>query len=185
MTSSDMIKEIKTQVVSNSIINNFADLKEKITCAFEKTGRDSFWLIYNQNEVLLGKGSIPDESISLEILKEIRIFSENGEMHLWKYDGEFRFRLRIDNTGDKTEKVYIEEHYRLDTEYEVKCSSENRAVRTSGIKLAGELKGKPVPEKFRVYNYYNSGEDKNESGCIKFYDARLVEFVNEGEKTDG
>ena len=152
-----VIREIKTQIPRKGTLGKLDDLKNEIKVALEKLGDESYWLIYNQNEVLLGKGEISDESIDFGILKESRLFSNRGELHVWKYDGAFRFRLRIDNSGapeEKNEKIYIEEHFRLDTEDEVtkiRRFSENALLRTSGIKLAGDLT--EIPDKYRAVSY--------------------------------
>jgi len=37
------------------------------------------------------------------------MFSEKGELHFWKYNGEFFWRLRVDGEGDDCE-VYEDDH---------------------------------------------------------------------------
>ena len=171
------IRNNVTSIIKNpddNIIKDKSVLLKVINEAAREIGEDSYWILYNQNKVLIGKGcqNLLDEEkeIELDILKNIRFFSIKGELYIWKYNDNFRWRLRIDNEGEDV-KIYEEEHYRWNIKNE-KGSDKNRE-----LILHSSLTLSSLPEKFKVYNYFRYDED----GLIKFYDARLVDFIDRQE----
>lgn len=193
-----IIKNKKTQVKEQSCIafditsddetiirKAFSDIKTLINnriIDIKDNTEDSWWVLHNQTKVLAGKGreSLPLDEIHPHILKELRLFSAKGELHLWKCKEGFCYRLRLDKESNDISKskdenengllIYMEEHYRT----KVKGSGEKDRS-TSGFKFLG-CSGKP-PDRFKVYNYFKY----DGLGCIQFEDARLVEFIEKGE----
>ena len=163
-------------IKSSDIIKDKSKLLQVINEAGREIGEDSYWILYNQNKVLIGKGCQnllnEDQEIELNILKNIRFFGIKGELYIWKYNHDLRWRLRMDDNGDKDDvNIYEEEHYRWHIKNE-KGSDKNRE-----LNLHSSLTHFSLPEKFKVYNYFRYDED----GLIKFYDARLVEFTDRQE----
>lgn len=158
----------------DSIIEDKTRLLQIINEAGHEIGEDSYWILYNQNKVLIGKDCqnlLNDEQeIEFDILKNIRFFGIKGELYIWKYNDKLRWRLRIDNEGEDV-NIYEEEHYRWNIKGE-KNSDKNRE-----LILHSSLTPYSLSEKFKVYNYFSYDKD----GLIKFYDARLVDFIDRQE----
>lgn len=129
------------------------------------------WVLHDQNKVLMGqiKNSAPIPDLKLETLKEFRLFSEKGELHIWKYGNEFKSRLRIDNDNEKGD-IYQEKHFTWGSK---RGEGEFKNIQ---LKVDPSL-GDRIPKKYLVYNYF----DYDQNGLIKFYDARLVKFIEEKE----
>lgn len=164
--------DIKDSWLKNPIKTK-EDLNDKIKKSAETIGSDSYWILYCYDKVWIGKGSenlINEMNHSL--LKEFRLFSPKGELHLWKYGDEFRWRLRVDDEREDA-NIHIEEHYIWDRENRGELKNiELESNRHNSIPSVS------FPMKYQVYNYF----DYDDNGLIKFYDARLVNFVNgEGE----
>ena len=167
---SERIIKKKSWIEDNKIIiENEKVLSDIIQETGEKIDEDSYWILYNQNNVLIGKGSDnlinKNNEIKLDILKEIRLFSEKGELHVWKYGGKFKYRLRLDEEPGE-DKIYVEEHFRWNV-------NETETEKDKKLNLDDSIDKSSFPKKYKVYNYFSY--DKN--GLIQFYDARLVNFV--------
>jgi hypothetical protein len=156
---------IYTKVESNKVdgdkigklINNSALAKDD----------DCWWLLYNQNKVQVGKGSnrIIMKEIDPDILMEFRLFSQMGELHIWKGKTGFSYRECIDSldkiNGFKETNIYEETHF---------LTKIKKNKNDEGFEFIGD--SDTVPEKVLIRNYYF-----DETGYIKFYDARLVEVT--------
>ena len=140
-------------------------------------------LLYKYHEVQIGLiegGQIVIEradELTSKYVKELRVFSENGELYIWKQQQELKYRLRIDN-GKTGEKVYIypEQHFMWGDEHDQQdpqtVYEKNRGMR---LRFPCDVSKKALPLKYEVRNYYKY--DKN-TGLIQFEDARLVKFCD-------
>ena len=168
----------------DGVINKIKDL---IDGSITDITEDCWWVLHNQTKVTAGKGknSLPSDDIHPHILKELRLFSAQGELHLWKCKEGFCYRLRLDEENenkkdipkDKDENkdkdelfIYMEKHYRTKVK-----GSEEKDRSTSGFDFLG-CDGK-LFDRFKVYNYFKY----DCLGCIQFTDARLVKFMKKGE----
>lgn len=124
---------------------------------------------YMYNEVLIGiiEGEnikFPnDKTINKDYLKEVRVFSEKGELYIWSSKNEFYYRVKIDNSNDN---IHEESHYIWGT----KKSNNTLEEEGRGIKIVFPFDIKEDEVKYRVKNYYKFNED---DGMYEFYDARL------------
>jgi len=135
-------------------------------------------LVFKHNEVQIGL--IQSGAIILErsdelipgLLKELRAFSDSGELYIWNHGGILKYRLRIDGSGDEELYPYEEEHYMWGTKVEDGViMEENRGMKYTMPFPSDQIK---TPLKYKVKNYYTF----DELGLIRFVDARLVEFIN-------
>lgn len=187
-----MAEETKPNKVSriSSTSNNGKVDKEMETFLLEQSkalkGR-IYLVVYKHHEVLFGEvkdGALRlerKEELTPEYLKELRMFSPNGELYSWNRGGSFKYRLRIDTPDDHGKQhVYDEQHYmwgdRPDENDEFTAAEPNRGMR---LTFPFKVKDKELPLKYRVRNYLKYDD---ETGLIRFYDARLVEFLDAGGK---
>lgn len=115
-------------------------------------------------------------------LKEMRVFSENGELYIWKQDTEFRFRLRLDNdSAGKEVHVYQETHYMWGNSSDAQkpgwVSEGNRGM---AFHFPVPVTQEQLPLRYEVCNYYNFDDEitPDGTGQIQFYDARLLNFLD-------
>ncbi len=150
----------------------------------EKLRGKIYLLMYKHHEVQIGMikdGQIEIEradELTSEFLKELRVFSENGELYIWKQNQELKYRLRTDDEGNDTFKIYEEEHFMWGNakKDEYTIHEKNRGME---FKFPFHIDEKQLPLKYTVQNYYNY----DENGLIQFKDARLVCFLHkDGEK---
>ena len=112
---------------------------------------DSWALIYKNDQIILDKlekikGDL--KAIVFFDIKEARIFNENDELKLWKYNGKLKYRL-----FSETDQTAYEEPY------------EETMLLQGCFKEQGQ--------KITVKNYYKY----NENGLIQFQDARITEVI--------
>lgn len=178
-------KELNKVLLLNSMAET-GELEENIEVAsflLEKSqqlGDQIYLIVYKHHEVLIG--SIENRTLNLtrpeeltpEYLKELRMFSKDGELYLWNQGGKFKYRLRLDNQGEQSD-IYDEEHFMWGTnlldEDEYTVVEPNRGMRLS---FPFFINDKKLPLKYHVRNYL----DYDENGQIQFYDARLVNFLD-------
>jgi CRISPR-associated protein (TIGR03984 family) len=147
-----------------------------------KPGSPIFLIVHKHHEVSIGE--VKEKTIHLEcaqeltpmLLKELRMFSKNGELYIWKYEDKFNYRLRIDEEKEGDQYIYDEEHFMWcdkpgkDDDYTV--YETNRGMR---LKLPFPIKDESkLPLKYLVRNYLTY----DENGLIHFYDARLMTFLD-------
>ncbi len=156
------------------------DLKQfLLDKANTKLGGNCLLIVYKFNEVFIGSINggkitiINDDEFTVEYIKEIRMFSEEGELHLWKIFNDFRWRLRIDNEGEQKYNVYEEEHYIWGTKVKNEKILEE-APRGIKIIFPFSINDQNLPLKYLVRNYFKYDND----GLIVFKDARLVKIMN-------
>lgn len=146
-----------------------------------------YLVVYKHHEVVFGEvkdGALileRKEELTPEYLKELRMFSFNGELYTWNRGGSFKYRMRIDTPDDKGEQhVYDERHYmwgdRVDKHDEFTAVEPNRGMR---LTFPFKVNSKALPLMYGVRNYLKYDE---ETGLIRFYDARFVEFLDAGGK---
>ncbi len=173
------ITQIRSQTETGIVVKGLGDF---IVEQLERLGRKAEFVLYTHNEVVIGKvldkQLFPQKDFGEIYFKEIRIFNKKAELHIWRYNGNFNYRIRIDGESE-LENIYEEEHIVWGTDIEEK---ENGALlkeeRGTNIEIPYKIKKEDLPIKYKVRNYFTY----DENGLIKFYDARLVEFVNkEGE----
>jgi len=165
-------EKIKSKIIPGSINMNDPGQPSGIVGLAGKQyiGENGYWIYYDQNEVIVGKGvkylSKKKGISNKDILKEIRYFSEKGELHIWKYKGMFKYRIRVDDSGDNT-NIYDEEHFRWS------IKEQNGGLKNIILKIDKDsLTDEKLPKKFIVRNYF----EYNEDGTIRFIDARLCGF---------
>lgn len=141
-----------------------------------------YLLVHKHHEVLIGEirdGKIavknPDQ-LTPAFLQEIRMFTRSGELYIWNHGGQLKYRLRLDEQGDITHR-YDEDHFmwgqKKDNDNTV--TEPNRGMRLS---FPFPFTEGDCPLKYRVRNYL----EFDEHGHIKFYDARLITFLNQEGK---
>jgi len=173
------IKEERTKCEKGKVnkkINQF--LLEKL----KELGEKADFILYKHNEVVIGKIHNNDFFPSIDFfekyIKEMRVFNEKGEIHIWWYNGEFCYRLRIDGEDDKT-NVYDEEHIIWGEEAEQREKSTLlKEKRGTNIELPYKISDDDLPIKYKIRNYFTY--DNN--GLIKFFDARLLYFMKANEE---
>ncbi len=121
--------------------------------------------------------SAPLRELSSDSLKELRAFNKSGELRLWKWNNDIRWRLRIDNPGE-TANTYEEEQILWgDKIYEE--SSEETFLKESGrgfsFRTPSFAKIPSLPLKMLVRNYFDFEKD----GLLHFRDARLVSLKDQ------
>ena len=176
-----MIRRIKSiEIKENYEVSK--DLKKFLLekCE-EKLGGNCILIVFKYNQLYLGSivngeiNVLGDEQFTLDYVTEIRMFTESGELHLWKYGDVFKWRLRIDEEVDGKINVYEEIHFLWGTE--VNDEKKNELIeehRGMKIKFPCNIRNDPLPIQYDVRNYFNFDED----GMIIFYDARLVKIMN-------
>lgn len=173
------IKEISTSEETGKYDVN-QDLKHfLLDKANTKLGGKCLLIVYKFNEVFIGSINmskitiINDDEFTAEYIKEIRMFSEKGELHLWKNFNDFRWRIRLDNEGEQKYNVYEEEHYIWGTRVNNEKILEE-VPRGINIIFPISIKDQTLPLKYHVRNYFEYDND----GLIVFKDARLVKIMN-------
>ncbi len=137
-----------------------------------------YLLVYKHHEIQFGKienGHIVLDrlaELTPEYLKELRVFSEQGELHIWKQQQQFKYRLRVDGEG-KEVNVYEETHlmWGLEKENDTTIFEPNRGMR---LTLPFSVNDAKLPLKYTVRNYF----EYDDNGLIRFNDARLVTFLD-------
>lgn len=185
MTDKKQIRKVLT-LNSSTETGELQENQEVETFLLEKSqelGDKVFLLVYKYHQVVIGKinnGSLqienPDE-LTIEYLKELRMFSTAGELYLWNQGCKFKYRLRLDNRGDSAE-IYDEEHLMWGTGL---LDDKQTVVETSRgpqVRFSFPLDEISTPLKYQVRNYL----DYDDNGQIRFYDARLVGFVDANGK---
>ncbi len=174
-------KKIKSFAESGSVSTDVCGfILEKIS---DKLNGKIYLLVYKHHEVQIGmieNGQIRidrKEELIPEYLKELRVFSENGELYIWKQNQELKFRLRTDDKGDPV-YIYKEDHFMWGNKVQKDgciIYEENRGMK---IHLPFAVSDKQLPLKYRVWNYY----DYDANGLIQFKDARLLCFLDKNGK---
>ena len=109
-------------------------------------------------------------------------FNECFELYIWRYGKDFCYRIREDGRGEPV-NIYEEEHIVWGTGVENDAGGIRLIEdRVTPIKFPYRIKKGDLPIKYRIRNYFDFDRD----GLIRFYDARLVEFIDrKGEKLNG
>ncbi|KKN48319.1 hypothetical protein LCGC14_0654110 [marine sediment metagenome] len=176
-----MIRKIKS-VERKGKYDESIDFKQfLIEKANEELDGNCLLLVYKYNQVYIGSiikdnlNVLGDDQFELKYITEIRMFSESGELHLWKYGDDFKWRLRIDEEEEGEVHIYEEKHViwgtKVNNENPDELVEEHRGMR---IQFPQEIINETLPLKYEVRNYFNFDDD----GMIKFYDARLVRIIN-------
>lgn len=150
----------------------------------DKLNGKIYLLAYKHHEVQIGmieNGQIRIErqqELTRDYLKELRVFSQNGELYIWKQKQELKYRLRLDNAGEATEHIYDEDHFMWGN----KIQDDRRTVyeehRGMKFKMPFDISDSQLPLKYTARNYY----DYDNNGLIRFFDARLVCFLDKNGK---
>lgn len=102
-------------------------------------------------------------------IRVLRVFGENGEIHVWRTGEEFSWRVREDGVGDLTEYADQEQFLWGD-----KADSDGQSVVESGrgnrIVFSVPVTQWNLPVKMTVRNYIDYQED----GLLHFIDARVT-----------
>jgi len=137
-------------------------------------GQNYWLLIYSHSKIILETlDSIRMKQIDFkqQELKEVRAFSSSGELKIWKYQGSFKSRLRIDGHGEVTE-VLNDKHLLWGLSIEGNALIEkNKGVK---IEFPIDISKHQVPFGVVVKNYL----DYDEYGLVTVVDARLVKFTD-------
>ena len=171
--------------VNNNEPQKIENLQEFILKMAQPLTGITYVLLYKYHEIQIGM--IEDGQIVIERknelipenLKELRVFSENGELYIWKQRQELKYRLRVDNgkTGEKV-NIYSEQHFMWGNKV---CSKdkdgrliyeENRGMKFTFPFPVDEDR---LPLKYEVRNYYKYDEN---TGLIQFEDARLMKLLD-------
>ena len=184
---------VKDGKISECDLSRF--IHNTITESDETRLTGTIWLlVHNHHNVQIGlrqNGKFlsggKEAELNPDYLKELRVFSENGELYIWKQQGELYYRLRIDN-GKKGEpvNVYPETHLmwgnKVDEHDPQRIYEENRGM-TFHFPLPIDDQER-LPLQYEVYNYYRFDYDEKTqegTGLIQFYDARLVGFFDNND----
>lgn len=115
---------------------------------------------------------------------ELRAFNESGELHLWKWNDQFYWRLLVDDSGIScpedgkyaTSHVLWGTNCRDNSDGSCTLYEEGRGCQF-GFPLS--VPKERLPLTLLIYNYYRY--DNN--GLLGFYDARLVVLLDgKGER---
>lgn len=184
------IEKIKTIVTAHwekdEPINQ--DLGDFLVKKSGKLGGKVFLVVYKHNEVLIGK--IDNSGIDLEnkkelqidFLKELRMFSEKGELYIWNQGDQLGYRLRIDQEQDDPAESKISRYDEAHFMWGKKVKNGNfiyEKDRGMELKLPFNVTKDDLPLKYLIRNYFEYDE---EDGMIRFIDARLVNFLNKQGK---
>jgi len=178
MTEIDPFNEVFLKITTGNL--NLDDtVVEFIFDASIDLGNRYYFLIFTHAKVIIGlveekeiKGETID-SLATDSLIDMRIFSPEGEIYLWKEGNMLKWRKIEDSITDNSNlavNAYDEIHYIWGTVIE------NRHVlceNSRGIRIKFPVEITEMPVKYRVRNYFHFTED----GLIQFDDARLVEFL--------
>jgi len=151
----------------------------KFTDIIKRTNLDkiSWVLIYSYSEIILEKlGTLTDKVKDMDMnnIMEARIFNENDELKIWKYQGDTKTRLFSESRQDDYQ------------EYEEAMllwgnRVENNILKESGmgaeINFPLPIAEEQLPFKIHVNNYYTF----DENGLIQFQDARLVKITDKND----
>ena len=181
----EIIRKMQTIVkdVKYDEKKNLSEFLKEIAVA--DLGGNCLLIIYKDNEIIIGliKEDVmnvgnPDE-FNVNNVKEIRMFSKIGELHLWKIGDEIKLRLRIDNKEGEEVDIYQEEHFIWGTRASGNLLQEEH--RGMKIPFPFDIDEKSLPITYQVRNYFKY----NDEGLIEFYDARIVSFKNKGGEMNG
>jgi CRISPR-associated protein (TIGR03984 family) len=173
------IKSLTTMVKNSGKIEDIDNLIEFLHQIIDEfPQKNAIILFYKYNEVIFGKYlngelEIPSGTeVTLSEIVELRAFSTEAELHLWTYNRQKLWRLRIDGVGDIC-NVYDETHILWGTkvEHESDLIEEFRGMRFT---LPVKITNAALPLKYRVRNYFTFDED----GLIQFIDGRLIGLIN-------
>lgn len=157
------------------IFNNTEDIKSFILDKSNILRGLSWIIVYKYNEVIIGKVENNKivlnniEDLKPEILKELRLFNENGEIYLWKDKINFSYRQILESTNNLA--IYSEKHYLWGNT----IKENNLLVEDNGrgleVKFSFPINSTDI--KYQANSYYDFDKD----GLIEFKDYRLVEFI--------
>ncbi|MBD3339739.1 MAG: hypothetical protein GF353_11560 [Candidatus Lokiarchaeota archaeon] len=144
---------------------------------------DVFLILYNHNSIEIGLihnniiENINPKLLSTNLVKEFRVFSENGELYGWKQNNQLKYRFRIDDKNGEDAEVYDEYHYMWGNKINDNNTifEENRGME---MRLPFSVNNISLPLKFKVRNYYHFDENR----IIQFHDARLIHFADSNGK---
>ena len=140
-----------------------------------------FILIYNVNSVLLGlieNNIFPfdNDEIDFEYLTELRVFSKEGEIYIWKDEDSYKYRVKNDDDSEFFERKYYMWGNEIKNNY---LYEKNRGIRIGlSDNLLNRIKLDDLPLKYSVRNYFKY----NDLGLIEFCDSRLVNILNIGKE---
>ena len=144
----------------------------------KQLGNLIYLLVFKHHEVQIGviqNGQINlerQEELAPDLVKEIRVFSDTGELYIWNQGRSLKCRLRIDGKGKDEYYIYHENHYLWGNKKTgATIFEENRGMELKTPFKVAELKS---PLQYQVKNYYKFDAD----GLIQFEDARLVKLLN-------
>jgi len=172
--------KVKTKAVTGSISSD-SEVMHTLQNLLNENHLPYYFLIYKFNEVLICKtdSKIFDEklvnNLDPKLLKEVRIFSKDSELYVWRSRESFSYRFREDEVGDESSWTYEEYHMCWGTQLE---GSKQLLEEFRGIKLLlpfGIEDESYLPLRYLVRNYFTFDKDN----FITFCDARLVKFVTE------
>ena len=139
----------------------------------------NFWTLVHMSDAVFFSRENPVPKIERFMdrrypsIKEMRIFSEKGELHLWQWNNELRWRSRFDGDEAKSNDYYEEEHFlwgnkcRKTGDHGFMLYEEGRGCKFG---FPYELDYENLPLKMEVRNYIDYCED----GLLRISDARLV-----------
>ena len=176
------VEEINSRVETGEVNKNVKEFLEEESA--KMTGQ-IFLLVHKHHEVLIGQirdGKIAikaPEQLTPAYLQEIRMFSWSGELYIWNRGGQLEYRLRHDDQGEITHQ-YDEEHF-LWGQKKYNTFDDNTVIepnRGMCLTFPFPVAEKDCPLKYRVRNYLHF----DDHGHLRFYDARLMTFLNKDGK---
>jgi CRISPR-associated protein (TIGR03984 family) len=175
------VEEINSRAETGDVKTNVVEFLEEKSAVM--TGK-IFILAHKHHEVLIeevrdGKVEIDTPGqLSPDYLQELRMFSLSGELYIWNRNGQLKYRLRIDDRGEITNR-YDEEHFmwglKKDKTFDNTVIEPNRGMR---LTFPFPVYREDCPLKYRVRNYL----EFDDHGHLRFYDARLITFLNKDGK---
>lgn len=151
-----------------------------------RLGRNFLTLVHASDTVFFSReeGESPSpllQRVSAESLQDLRAFTQSGELRLWKWNGEIRWRFRTDVADESAGEIetYDEKHVLWGNSCEE--SDGSMVARESGrgfaFRLPVSAKDRSLPLKMYIRNYFTFEAD----GLLRFFDARIVSLTdNEG-----
>lgn len=178
---------MKAIKVKSTVKTGELDLKDnkmllaEIKSRFGNSNTSVYIIAHLVNEVLIGKYEnstlvfFDNKEIEPKYLLNLRVFSENKELYIWKNNDKFKFRMRTDETGDGTDVIETD-IILWGTDSEPLNDNFTRIFEDRGIELIlpGDFQiDKSNRKKIKVRFYIG----KNEIGLAEYVDARFVNLV--------
>jgi CRISPR-associated protein (TIGR03984 family) len=175
-----VMREIESKATPITSIGSLDEIKNYI-----KT--DSLIIAYLDYKVLIGRyinGALSfynNDEIELKYVQRIRIFNENEELLIWRSEGKFKGRHRLDNgkgnvtwAVDNWQVLFGTDAEKLNEEYTLIKEERGTEIILPVPNIFMDPKKKKNRVKIKTRNYIDFIEETHQATYV---DCRLVEFT--------